>query len=359
MKKLFIILLFCSQIAKAQDGVLFLDFDGGRVFGTSWDFNQGITYSPCTFANSADSVAWVVKAVKRMTSDVWDGLVVTSDSTLFLAAPVGKRQRVILTPTYQWYGNIGGASFQNTFTNGSENPAWVFQIIVGSGVINYNLRDLAISIAHEAGHTFGLRHQSAYSNYVNGTKQDDYRGKLSQQGTGNAAFAPIMGIAVDAKLATWSKGPNTFGVTSLQDDITTLLSQNSFTLKPALEPKRWQSAKRIQSGITYNGWITPNDSDYYKIDVPDRGAVTFNVQPDALTTPDGSGKVINMLDLGVVIYNKKREYVQALAPSTEPGVNQSIILPAGVYYLTVVPDRWTSNETNDYFIGKYTLNISL
>ena len=51
---------------------------------------------------------------------------ITNDSSVYLAARLKQRIRVIVTPSYQWYGRpAGGVSSIGSFTFGNETPAFV------------------------------------------------------------------------------------------------------------------------------------------------------------------------------------------------------------------------------------------
>ena len=82
---------------------------------------------------------------------------ITTDSTVFLAAPVNKRMRVIITTTSDWYPGVGGVSFVGSFTWGDDTPCFVFQLPLA-----YKTKYIAEAVSHEAGHTLGLYHQAVY-----------------------------------------------------------------------------------------------------------------------------------------------------------------------------------------------------
>src|SRR6186997_1325752 len=164
-KHVFVLLSLISALGtKAQvpvmssypsaSAVLFLDFDGHTVSGTSWNFT-----GPFICGSSGLTNTQITEAFNRIAEDYRPfNINVTTDSTKFLAAPMNKRMRVILTVTSDWYGNAGGVAFVNSFTWGDDNPCFVF-----TALLNYNTKNIAEAAAHEAGHTLGLYHQALYN----------------------------------------------------------------------------------------------------------------------------------------------------------------------------------------------------
>ena len=120
MKKLFIflipLLILLSMKASclpkmtslpSAKATIFLDFDGQYVQTTSW--NGGM---PLACAPSGLSDAQIVEIFKRVSEDYRPfNIDITTDSTVFLAAPLTQRIRIIITPTSGWYAGVGGVSF--------------------------------------------------------------------------------------------------------------------------------------------------------------------------------------------------------------------------------------------------------
>src|SRR5687767_4498829 len=87
---------------------IFLDFDGQYVTGSSWNWSGPITAQPAAFTTDG-----ITEIFNRVSEDYRIFNVnITTDSTVFAAAPKFQRMRVIITPTYQWYGGgVGGVAF--------------------------------------------------------------------------------------------------------------------------------------------------------------------------------------------------------------------------------------------------------
>ena len=201
----------------AASAVIFLDFDGHTVNGTGWNYNGPIFCAPSGMDNTK-----ITSIFNRVSEDYRPFNVnITTDSTKFLAAPINKRMRVILTTTSSWYGNAGGVAFVGSYTWGDDTPCFVF-----SALLNNNEKYVAEAAAHEAGHTLGLYHQSAYDG--NCVKTSDYNGGL---GTGEIAWAPIMGVGYYKNMTLWHNGANPYGCSSIQNDLTVITTNNGFTFR--------------------------------------------------------------------------------------------------------------------------------
>ena len=91
-------------------------------------------------------------------------------------------------------GTYGGLSYVDSFTD-TDLPNWdyVFSKNVAAG----DPHDVAEAAAHEAGHAFGLNHQSVYSGTTLTTEYNP----------GNANAAPIMGVSYNSTRGLWWNGP--------------------------------------------------------------------------------------------------------------------------------------------------------
>jgi len=81
---------------------------------------------------------------------------ITLDEGLFNLCPLLYRQKVILTDSYEWYGNAGGVAYRNSF--GTDVPAFVF-----TSLLSNNTKWVGIATVHELGHTLGLPHPANMS----------------------------------------------------------------------------------------------------------------------------------------------------------------------------------------------------
>lgn len=168
-------------------GVLFLDFDGELVSGTSWNYNGDINaeHSGLTLEQQQtilDSVAYDF----RMCSNVR----VSASEMEYNLAPADHRQRVIITQSWQWYGQVGGVAFLGSYHWGN-TPCFVF-----SSLLYFHVKNITDAVTHEAGHTLKLYHQSEWA--------DGIKTKVYKDGV-------IMGRPYTSYNAQWILGTNSNG----------------------------------------------------------------------------------------------------------------------------------------------------
>lgn len=189
-----------------SNNTIYLDFFGGTISGTMWNTSGTFTVDDAGF--SQPEIDYVVSQVKLH----YDPYIVTitTDESIFNATPIGRRIRVIITESYQWYGQAGGVAYLNSFFWTDNTPAFVFSLL-----LNYNGHNIAEAAAHEAGHTLGLRHQSDCRDGV----------MISQYNWGYNGVAPTMGASYNVSLGSWfPDGPTPIGCTYRQNDIAILTS---------------------------------------------------------------------------------------------------------------------------------------
>jgi hypothetical protein len=310
-----------SSYPSAQ-GVIFLDFDGHTVAGTSWNYNGPIACGASGLNNSQ-----ITEVFNRVAEDYRPfNLNITTDSTQFLAAPVNKRIRVILTVSSSWYGSAGGVAFVGSFAWGDDNPCFVF-----SALLNYNVKNISEAASHEAGHTLGLYHQASYD--TNCVYLSDYS---TGQGSGEIGWAPIMGVGYYRNFTLWNNGPNSYGCTNYQNDLDIITSSaNGFGYRTDDHGNTFANSTFIgfsNNQFNATGVIENNtDQDMFRFTVPAVG----RFQLDATPYNVGSGDAGSDLDMQVTLYDNS----QALLNVYNPGsLLSSVIdtnLNAGTYYVKV------------------------
>lgn len=131
-----------------------------------------------------------------------------------------------------WYNkNVSGVAWRDAFTNERPNSAFTFSgdlITAGSTMLSDGDRyQIAETVAHEVGHTFGLKHQSTV---------DGANNVIVEYSTGNSQAAPIMGAGgTVSQRGVWWWGPssskdNNGNITfqGIQDDLATLTRPGNF-----------------------------------------------------------------------------------------------------------------------------------
>jgi hypothetical protein len=343
--------LFSSTAVTAQvpllnsnpsaSAVVFLDFDGQTVNGTSWNVSGPIYCGASGLDNTQ-----ITTVFDRVSEDYRPfNINITTDSTKYFAAPINKRMRVILTVTWQWYGSAGGVAFVGSFAWGDNTPCFIF-----TSLLNYNVKNVSEAAAHEAGHTLGLFHQSSYD--VNCVKISDYN---YGQGTGEIGWAPIMGAGYYQNLTLWNNGPNSFGCNNLQSDLSVITTNNGFTYRTDDHAASFAGATSVGfSGnqFTVNGIIEQNsDQDMIKFIQPSLGRFQLNAVPYNV----GAGNAGSDLDLQVTLFNGSQTQINMYNPGTLLSSVIDTVLDAGTYYLRI-EGKGNVYAPNYASLGSYALN---
>jgi hypothetical protein len=359
-------LLFFSAVSKAQSQVpvmnsypgvvptIFLDFDGHTVAGTSWNYNGAIYAGACTL-----DTASIRQVFNRVAEDFRPFTInVTTDSTVFLAAPTTRRQRVLLTVSYEWFGNTaGGVANTNTFSDIGDDPCFIFTSLLGN-----NVKNIAEATSHEAGHTLGLFHQANW-NTTNCTLINQYN---YGQGTGETSWAPIMGVGYTKNLTTWNIGPDPYGCNRIQNDAAIITRDsvsvsnrgNGVTFRTDDADSVFASAQNISfvtNQFVFNGEIEKSyDKDMIQFSL----STLKRLRLDALPFSAGSGNSGSNLDVLLNLYGSNQALIKTYNPTDVLSAVIDTTLTAGTYYLKV---QGTSNLNAPEFasMGRYLLNAQL
>ena len=318
--------------AVSSPNVILLDFNGHYVSGTMWNTNGSFSCSPANLTSSE-----ITNVFQRVTADYAPfNVTVTTDENVYNNANPYSRTRIIVTESWEWYGQTGGVALLNSFTWGDNTPCFVFSSLFG-----YNIKKIAEACSHEAGHTLGLRHQSLYD--LNGIKLDDYNWG---QGGGEIGWAPIMGAAYNQNLTLWHYGPNSVSATTMQDDVAKIASVVGLIADDYSNTSN--GAALLGSSIT--GIInSSNDVDFFSLSVKN-GSKTISLVPDNVGDNNEGGN----LDLVLNIYNTQGSLLYTI---NDPMIlNAGISLSKGSYYLSA---STTDNQfTTKYgMLGRYTLSV--
>jgi len=312
--------------------VILLDFNGQYVANTMWNVNGPI---PCAPANLTAEEAGLI--LQRVTTDFTPfNITVTTDEAVFNAANPSKRMRVVITESWEWYGQVGGVSYLNSFTWGDNSPCFVFSSLLG-----YSVKKIAEACSHEAGHTLGLRHQSLYD--ANGVKLNDYNWG---QGSGEIGWAPIMGASYNENLSLWHYGPNSLSATTMQDDVAKIAAVVGLTNDEYVNST---ASATVLSGSKTGLINTSTDVDFFSVNI--NSTKTLSLIP-ANAGPNNDG---GNLDLVLKIYNSQGTLLSTI---NDPMIlNAGVSLSAGSYYVSA---STTDNQfTTRYgMLSKYTIVIN-
>jgi hypothetical protein len=328
---------------------IFLDFDGQTVTSPYWNGGQPLV---CASANFSD--AQITTAFNKVAEDYRPFNVnVTTDSSVYFAAPATRRIRVILTPTYQWYGAAGGVAYIGSFRWGNNVPAFVFP-----NLLSNNPSHAADAASHEAGHALGLNHQSRYN--ANCTLSSEYN---PGTGSGQTSWAPLMGNSYAKTLSTWYNGPSSsFGCTSSQDDMSIIsnTSTNGTGYKADDIGNTRQSSTVVDFSLATQAFSstgtinTTSDVDYFNFTMPVNGQFKLNAVPFNV----GTNNLGSNLNIAVGLYQSNGSLIKNYISSSTLDVNIDTALTAGQYYLSVdgVASAYTPSDYG--IVGAYTLNGS-
>lgn len=320
---------------------IFLDFDGQTVSATAW--NGGNTLY-CAAAVLTDNQ--INEIFNRVSEDYRPfNINITTDSTIFLAAPLSQRIRIIITTTSDWYPGVGGVSFTGSFIWGDDTPGFVFADRLANSP-----KMIAECCTHESGHTLGLSHQAKYSGTC--TLVSTYN---DGNGTGETSWAPVMGNSYYRNLSGWNNGPTPTGCTSDQDNLSIITGRNGFSYRtddhsddPAVNPT---VLNITNNQFSENGIITTNtDKDAFKITIPKSGVLHVDGIPFSV----GPGNEGADLDMKITLLNARREVVKVFDPQDKLNVTIDTTLLAGDYYL-VVNGSGNANTTNYGSLGSYRI----
>jgi hypothetical protein len=327
---------------------IFLDFDGQYVSGTSWNWSGAINAQSSGFTSDG-----ITEIFNRVSEDYRIfNLNITTDSTVFASAPARQRIRVIITPTYQWYGSgSGGIAFVGSFTWGDNTPCWVF-----SNLLATNTKYVAEAVSHEVGHTLGLQHQSSYNTSCTKTEYNP------GNGSGEISWAPIMGVGYYRNITTWHYGTNTYACNYYQDDLGIIsdLNTNGFGFRTDDIGNTHTIASSV--GFTSTGFNTTGlinsgaDKDVFKFTLPASTYVHLNAVPQSVGTIGFTNAGAN-LDIRLSLLNNKGDTIGKYNPTSAVSAGLDSNLNSGTYYV-VVEGTANDNLAKNASLGYYSIEAS-
>lgn len=320
---------------------IFLDFDGHRVTSAVWNGGNPLN---CEAAPLTD--AQILEIFNRVSEDYRPfNINITTDSARFLAAPLTQRIRVIVTPTSAWKTGVGGISYIGSFTWGDDTPCFVFTDRLGPNSPKY----IAECCTHESGHSLGLSHQSTYDNNCN--LVETYN---TGTGSGEIGWAPVMGNSYYKNMTGWNDGPTPYGCASVQDNLTTITSQNGFTYRPDDFSEMLDAGTYSVGGNAFSvdGIIsTSTDRDAFRFTALQNTTLHIDARPFSVSPNTNIGA---NLDIKISLYDAAQNLLRVYDPSTSMSVTIDTSLNAGDYYF-VIDGTGNSNTSNYGSLGSYKI----
>jgi hypothetical protein len=322
---------------------LFLDFDGHVTSGTPWQGGSTIISAPSTLTTTQ-----VIEVFNRVAEDFRPfNINITTDSLVYLAAPLNKRNRIIITPSSAWAPGVGGLAYLNSFSTNDDIPCFVFTDRLGPN----SGKMIAECCSHEAGHTLGLQHQSKYDVSNCAYPSQEYYSGL---GGGQVGWSPIMGNSYYRNMTNWNNGQINTGCTNFEDNLSIITNtDNGFGYRTDDYNDNMNGSTTQLSGgnFSLNGIITtPTDVDAFKFVLNNNSNIILNVVPFNI----GSNYIGANLDAKVELYNSSGTLLKTYDPSDIMAVNIDTVLSGGTYYIKV--DGTGNSNVGDYgSLGAYTI----
>lgn len=324
-------------------GVLYIDFDGEVVTGSSWNGGQTINALPAVMAGQPMTAAQMTAVWAAVAEDFAPfDVSVTTSRARFNAAPQNRRMSCIQTPTKDAAPTAGGVAFLNSFSANNNNPCWSFN--------SSNVRVMAMTISHELGHTVGLSHD--------GRIEPNLETYYGGHGSGVTRWGPLMGAPFSAAVTQWSKGEYYLADRTAQDDLDVITRTQNFGYRadtvantPALAGNVSDNlfGNANQSGII----ISPSDKDVFRFQTAG-GTVTFNGIASAL--PESN------LDIKLRILQSNGTEMAVADPVATLSATLATTLTAGTYFIEVSGTGFgtplanpPTGYTNYGSLGAYTL----
>lgn len=321
---------------------IFLDFDGQTVNSPYW--NGGTSFYCTAPSFTSEQITTVFNQVAEDYRPF--NLNITTDSTVYFAAPATKRQRIIISAYSAWYGSAGGVAYVESFRWGMEIPGFVFANLLG-----HNTKYVGDAAAHETGHTLGLNHQSRYDAAC--AFLNEYNPGV---GTGEISWAPIMGNSYSKNLSLWHNGSTNYGCTSLQSDLAVIASAaNGFGYRT----DDIGNTTAASANLPINGQIlstsglinTTADVDVFKIIVPEKGRLTLS----AIPFNTANGYVAADIDLEVDLLKHNGAVLNHYNPGVSVQAIIDSVLDPGTYYLSI-SNAANANISNYGMLGSYSVS---
>src|SRR5262245_44009865 len=313
---------------------LFLDFNGNKELRWGSESNV-VTPAYDTDGNYGSFSAAELAAIREIWARVAEDYAPFNVNVTTVAPPVLADRvaaKIVIGGNFSdWFGSsAGGVAYVGGFSNGASNVGFVFEDALGNG----NPRFVAEAAAHEAGHLFGLSHQASWSG---GTLNSEYN-------SGNADWAPIMGVGYYADRTTWLRGPTNAGASAIQDDMSVLAgSANGFGYVADDVGSTTAAAAALPAGgstVNLAGLIGRDG---------DRDVFRFTTLGGSVNLSLRAAAVGANLDGVLELLNTAGQTIASVNPTASLGATLARTLAAGTYFLVV---RGSGGYGN---VGRYTL----
>ena len=185
------------EVTPATFSIL-LDTDGHYINSGYWNGGVAFYAEPSGYFDTSLTFSFVRERFKN-----YNVKITLSESEWLKYA---YRSRCVITIN-DFYPNVSGVAYVGTIKQGVE-------FFVFSDRLYFDANRIALTIAHESGHSIGLSHQALWDANCN---------LLSSYNNGSNGIAPIMGNPV-GKLGLWWVGATPYGCKDIQNDSLKMVS---------------------------------------------------------------------------------------------------------------------------------------
>lgn len=346
--------------------VLYLDFNGHTITGTSWNTGGGATtYVAKPFDKDGD-LATFSDAEQAIIIQVWERVAedyspfdvdVTTEEPAQFTSTTG---RAVITSDIDENEldmpskGSGGVAYLDVFGASdyvtSSSPAFVY--------LSDNAGNIAEAVSHELGHNMGLSHDGTVAhdavlkaNYYNG------------HGTGETSWGPIMGTGYGRNVTQWSKGEYLYADRTSQDDFAVIAGKLAYRTDDAGDSTTAPAVAPISGAVLSGSGVIASmaDIDVYAFNAS-AGMVSITASPYRAASNTYGGNA----DLKLELLDASGAVVAADDPAATTGASISYNAAAGKYFVRLSasgtgdpmaspPSGYTSYGS----AGQYTLTGSL
>ncbi len=334
----------------ASTKTIYLDFNGHVTAGTAWNSSYGATITTPAFSADADAATFSQDDLNRIavawasvaeTYAAFDVNVTTKDPGVealrrTTVSDVDYGIRVVIGPN-TWYGNAGGVAYLGSFSWNSDTPAFVFS----TGVSNVG-KWMGDAASHEAGHSFGLKHDGANAAPSGTPAATGYY-------YGQGAWAPVMGVGYNKTTTQWSKGEYLYANNN-EDDVA-IIATNA----PSVTDSEGSPASPVALGAlpTSTGGVIATRTDVDSFSIATGGSFTATVTNRA---PNPT------LDASITIRNAGGTVVASADPAGVATASVTYNGAAGSYTISIDGvgslDPSTTGYSDYASIGGYSLSVT-
>ena len=221
---------------------VYLDFDGETLAGTQWNQSSGrpsLAFTPAAAATEAViTEVWATVAEDFAPFDVNVTTVRPSDDQLYKTSADDAEYgvHVIITDSYDEV-LPGAATRSGLAWLGGAGSQYLSGALVFTRVAGASAKNMADIASHEAGHNFGLAHDS-----IVGSRVADYYYPRT------GVWGPIMGSTYAVPVTQWSRGDYA-GATNAQDDLAMITDRSAAATKYLY--------MTTPDGLRYTGAVCP------------------------------------------------------------------------------------------------------